>query len=186
MTDPEIINLFFSKSPKALKAVNNKYGKYCFAIAYNILSSREDSDECVNDTFFAAWNAIPPAKPNRLSAYLGRITRNIALNRYKLLHTDKRKGIQTELVLSELSECIPANTDTEQAFNEAYVIHAIEAYLKAQPEIKRNIFIRRYFYMYPVKDIAKAYAYSQSKITSLLFRMREELRSYLEREGINI
>ena len=93
MTDVKIIELFFARRTEALSAANKKYGKYCFSIAYNILHSREDSDECVNDTLFIAWNSIPPKKPNRLSAYLGRLTRNIALNRYKIFHAKKQKTI---------------------------------------------------------------------------------------------
>ena len=156
----------------------------CHTIAYNILHNNEDAEECSNDTYLGAWNSIPPQRPNRLSIYLGKITRNLALNRYKRYTAEKRGHGQVELVLSELEACIPANTSVEQAIEEKELAAAIDRFLYSRPEQNRRIFVRRYWHLYAIRDIADAYGMSESKVTSLLFRMRNELRIFLEKEGI--
>lgn len=181
MEDYQIIDLFWEWSEKAITAATEKYGSYCRNIANNILHNKEDVEECVNDTYLCAWNSIPPNKPERLEVYLGKITRNLSLNRVKY-YSAKRRGLgQTELVLSELEVCIPAANNVEQELDERFLVKAIEDFLYEQPVEKRNIFIRRYWYMTPIKEIADAYGMSESKTTSLLFRMRKELKVYLER-----
>lgn len=115
MKDHEIIELYWARNQLAITATADKYGSYCHTIAYNILHNNEDAEECSNDTYLGAWNSIPPQRPNRLSIYLGKITRNLALNRYKRYTAEKRGHGQVELVLSELEACIPANTCVEQA-----------------------------------------------------------------------
>ena len=186
MEDQQIIDLFWERSENAIAAVAEKYGAYCRKIADNILSSHEDAEECVNDTYLSAWNSIPPDRPERLGAYLGRITRNLSLNRAKYYHTEKRGAGQRDLVLSELEDCIPAETSVEQEMDQRFLVEAIEGFLWKQPIQKRNIFVCRYWYLTPVKEIAKRYGMSESKITTLLFRMRKELKGYLEKEGIAI
>lgn len=184
MKDEEIIELYWERDEKAIAASADKYGSYCRSISYNILHNEEDTQECVNDTWLKAWKSIPPRRPERLSAYLGKITRNLSLNRFKQYNAEKRGGGQTGLVLSELEDCIPAENDIEQAIEEMVLVKALNQFLRAQPRQKRNIFIRRYWYLSSIRTIASAYDMSESKVASLLFRMRNELKAHLEREGI--
>lgn len=186
MKDDEIISLYWKRDEQAIAATADKYDNYCHSISYNILHCNEDARECVNDTWLKAWKSIPPCRPNRLSAYLGKIVRNLSLNRYKQYNAEKRGFGQAQLVLSELEDCIPAENSVEQALDEMVLTKSINSFLYAQPRQKRNIFIRRYWYLYPIRDIAAAYDMSESKVTSLLFRMRNELRTQLEREGITL
>lgn len=184
MKDDEIIGLYWERSENAIVETGKKYGRYCHTIAYNILHSDEDAEECVNDTYWRAWQAIPPQTPNCLSAFLGKITRNLSLNRYKRYATQKRGTGQTALVLSELEDCIPAENDVEQAADEKCLVESIEKFLYAQPQSKRRIFIRRYWYLSAIKELADEYGMSESKIASMLLRMRNQLKRHLEREGI--
>lgn len=182
MEDHEIIGLYWERSEEALAATAEKYGAYCRAIAYNILRSDADAEECVNDAYFGAWNAIPPGKPENLAAFLGKLTRNSALNRWKQARAKKRWAGQTELALSELEDCVPAVVSVEQSVEDGVLTAALNSFLYAQTQPKRNIFIRRYWYLSPIRDIAKEYGMSQSKVKSMLFRMRGELKTFLEKE----
>ena len=184
MRDHEIVDLYWKRSEAAITETSAKYGSYCHTISYNILNNDEDAEECVNDTWLGAWKSMPPQRPNRLATYLGKITRNLSLNRYKQYVTEKRGGGQTELALAELEACIPAPATVEQIVEEKVLIESINRFLYAQPEQKRNIFIRRYWYLYSIRDIAGAYGMSESKVASLLFRMRNELKNHLEKEDI--
>ena len=184
MTDKEIIELYWKRDEAAIAATSDIYGNYCYCIAYHILHSKEDADECVNDTWLNACKSIPPQRPHRLSTYLGKITRNLSLNRHKLLTAQKRGMGQVELTLSELEECVPASTDLEQVADEMALVNAIEVFLRAQPRTARNIFVGRYWYLYPIRELASAYQMSESKVVSLLFRMRNKLKLHLEKEGI--
>ena len=184
MKDKEIIELFWKRDETAIAVTAELYGKYCYSIAYYILRNQEDADECVNDTWLNVWKSIPPQRPNRLSAYLGKITRNLSLNRYKLRTARKRGMGQVELTLSELEDCVPAQTDLEQLTDEMVLVDAIEAFLREQPRTARRIFVGRYWYLYPIRDLAAAYRISESKVVSLLFRMRKKLKLHLEKEGI--
>jgi RNA polymerase sigma factor (sigma-70 family) len=131
-----------------------------------------------------AWNSIPPQRPNRLSAYLGKITRNISLNRFKHYAAEKRGCGQTELVLSELENCIPLTQTVEQVFDEIMLVESINQFLSSLPKIKRMVFVRRYWYLSPIRDIAEQYGMSESKVASMLFRLRNELKRHFEKEGI--
>lgn len=186
MEDKQIVDLFWERSEQAVTAAAEKYGLYCRKIADTILNSREDAEECLNDTYMSAWKSIPPDRPERLGAYLGKITRNLALNRVKYYGAQKRGAGQTDLVLSELEDCIPAENSVEKEMDMQLLTKAIEGFLRMQTAEKRNIFIRRYWYVIPVKEIAKAYGMSESKITTLLFRMRKGLKEYLEKEGMSV
>ena len=186
MNDHEIIALFFARQEKAISATADKYGNYCHAIAYNILFNRSDAEECVNDTYLGAWNSIPPQRPNNLAAYLGKITRNLALNRYKRNHAAKRGGEQVEIALSELENCIPDVKGVEQVAEEALLVSVINRFLVAQAKTKRNIFILRYWFLYSIRDIADMYGERESKIKALLFRMRNEVKKLLEKEDIDL
>lgn len=184
MKDEEIISLYWNRNEQAIAATAHKYGGYCHSISYNILHSNEDAQECVNDTWLGAWKSIPPRQPKRLSAYLGKITRNLSLNRARQYSAQKRGLGQTELVLSELEDCIPAQNSVEQMFDEMVLARSISQFLRAQPRQNRNIFIRRYWYLSPIRDIATDRGMSESRVASLLFRMRNALKSHLEKEGI--
>lgn len=186
MTDGDIIKLYFERSEKAIKETDTKYGNYCMTIAENILRSRPDSEECVNDTYLRAWNSIPPQMPQRLSAYLGKITRNLAINRYNKLSAKKRGGSETEVTLCELEHCLPSDNTTEREFDEKRLTKALEDFLKKQSKEKRRIFLLRYWYSFSIGEIAKELSQSESKVTSTLFRLRLKLKDYLEKEGILI
>lgn len=144
MEDIQIIDLYWERSEGAIAATLEKYGRYCRSIAYNILHSKEDAEECVNDVCLRVWNAMPPERPECLSVYLGKITRNLALNRAKYYSAEKRGMGQCEVALSELEECVPTTVGIEQQFDEMVLVKAIENFLYMQPLERRNIFIRRY------------------------------------------
>ena len=184
MKDREILDLFWKRDESAISETANTYGNYCYAIAYNILNSKEDAEECVNDTWMNTWKSIPPHRPSNLATYLGKITRNLAFNRYKLLRAQKRGLGRIEIALSELDGCIPAKKDVEQLADEITLINAIETFLRSQTPIGRKVFIGKYWYLYSNRDLAKAYNMSESKVASLLYRMRNKLKLHLEKEGI--
>lgn len=184
MNDQKIMELYWERKEAAIAATSEKYGRVCHAISYNILHNREDAEECVNDTWYHAWRSMPPKRPERLSAYLGKITRNLSINRFRRYSARKRGLGQTMLVLSELADCIPAGGGVEEAVEEMALVDAIEMFLYGLTEQKRNIFIRRYWYLTPVKEIARIYGMSEGRLTSMLFRMRRELKGHLEKEGI--
>lgn len=186
MKDHEIIGLYWERKENAISATAEKYGKYCYSISYNILHNNEDAEECVNDTYLRAWKSMPPQRPKLLSAYLGKITRNLSLNRFKHYTAKKRGHGQAQLVLSELEDCIPTKTSLEQIVEEKILVSSINHFLYALPEQKRNIFICRYWYLFSIRDIAEKYKMSENKITTLLFRMRKKLKLHLEKEGISL
>jgi len=186
MEDSKIIDLYWKRSETAITESSNKYGKYCKSISYNILHNLEDALECVNDTWLAAWNNMPPQKPNILSAFLGKITRNLSINRYKAYTTQKRGGNQMDLALSELEECISGSDPIAEAIDQMTLTTAIDSFLHNQTQERRMIFVRRYWYLSTIEEIARDYGMSLSKTTSLLFRMRKELKEYLEKEGIHL
>ena len=184
MDDRQIIALYNKRSEAALSETAKKYGRYCRTIAYNILFNEEDSEECVNDTWLRAWESIPPQCPERLSAFLGKITRNLALNRYKHKNREKRGGGQTLLVLEELSECIPGTDSTEEAVEEVILTEVLNRFLEDLPAEKRKVFLRRYWYLSSVKEIAADFGLSESNVKMTLLRLRSKLKQTLEKEGI--
>ncbi|MCI8485510.1 MAG: RNA polymerase sigma factor [Lachnospiraceae bacterium] len=186
MKDDEIISLYWERDEKAIAATAMRYGSYCHAISYNILHNTQDAQECVNDTWLGAWKSMPPNRPNCLPAYLGKITRNLSLNRFRHYSAEKRGHGQAAIVLSELEECVPAQNSVEQVIEGIALGQSINRFLYAQPRQKRNIFIRRYWYLCPIRDIAAAYGMSECKTASLLFRMRNALKTHLEKEGIQL
>ena len=184
MKDEEMVGLYWMRSEDAVAATAEKYGNYCYSIAFSILHNAEDAEECVNDAYLAAWNSIPPHRPERVAAFLGKITRNVSLNRWKQYNAQKRGEGQTELALSELEECIPAKTGIEQAVEDELLTWSIEKFLYCQPRLKRNLFIRRYWYISSIQELADEYGMSESKVKSLLFRMRKKLKHHLAKEDI--
>lgn len=186
MEDSRIINLYWERSESAIAETSNKYGRYCYSISHNILHNDEDAEECVNDTYLRAWNAMPPHRPNRLSVFLGKITRNLSLNKYKRFNAEKRGFGETPLALSELNDSIPSSSDLEQATDDLLLVEALNGFLAEQPRKKRIIFVKRYWYLMPIMELAELHGNSESQTKSLLFRMRNELKTHLEKEGITI
>ena len=178
MQDNAIVNLFWQRSEDALTECERSFGAYCRTIALNILHNNEDANECVNETWLRAWNAIPPAKPDKLKAFLGKIARNLAFDRYEAAHTQKRKGA-FEIALDELAEI----SAPEQA-DEGEITRVINAFLRSEPTDHADIFIKRYWYLVSVKEIAAETGYTESKTVSLLFRMRGRLKAKLKSEGL--
>ena len=186
MNDTEIIELYWKRDEAAIAATAEVYENYCYSIAYTILQCSEDAKECVNDTYWKAWLSIPPQRPNRLATYLGKITRNISIDRLKHLRAQKRGHGQLDLVLTELENTIPASADTAQIVDEIVLAGAINQFLREQPRTERNIFVGRYWHLYSIADLAQAYGMRESKVASLLFRMRKKLKHHLEKEGISV
>ena len=182
MDDKQIVDLYFERNEAAIKETEQKYGKYCYAIAYNILQDRGDSEECVNDTYLNAWNARPPQRPNRLATFLGRITRNLSLNRYAQKTAEKRGGHATELALDELAECIPSGEGDPT--DELALREAINRFLRELPRVSRVVFLQRYWYFRPIKAIAADANMSENAVKVMLHRVRERFLHFLEKEGI--
>lgn len=186
MDDIDIIKLYLKRSEKAISKTSEKYGRYLMRIAENILSSYQDNEECVNDTYLKAWNSIPPKTPHNLRAYLGRITRNSAINLCKVHSAEKRGGSVADRIFSELEACIPSEFTVEKNIDEKFLVSLLEEFLKAQKETNRNIFVRRYWYCESVSQIAKDFSLKESTVTSMLYRMRQKLKEKLEKEGIAV
>lgn len=184
MEDTEIVKLYWARSEKAISETAKKYGRYCFYIANNILCNCEDSEECVNDTYWKAWGVMPPKRPEKLSVFLGKITRNLSINRYRLLMAKKRGEGQFAIALEELQECIPSAENVEEIVEAKALTELLNCFLEKLPKEKRKIFLRRYWYFSPVKEIALEYGISESKVKMSLMRTREELKVYLERKGV--
>ncbi len=177
MEDAAIIALYWERSESAVESTQEKYGARCRGIAWNILRSDADSEECVNDTWLRAWDAMPPERPTRLGAFLGRITRNLALDRLKKRGSRKRGGGRLELALSELEECLPSGGDPA---DELALRELLDRFLASLNEDARVIFLRRYWYMLSVEEVARGLGASRSKVKSSLMRSREKLRELLE------
>lgn len=186
MEDQSIIDLFWERAEAAIPETANKYGKYCYSIAYNILYNHEDSEECVNDTYFNAWGAMPPHRPSRLSTFLGKITRNLSLNRWDQLNSEKRGGGQVLLALDELSEYIPAAESIEQTVDNLALAEIFNRFLASLSSSSRKIFIQRYWYMSSIKEIAMGYAITEGKVKMSLLRSRKALKNFLEEEGVGL
>ena len=186
MEDSEIIRLYWERSADAVAATDSKYGGYCRAIARNILDSEEDAEECVNDAWLKLWNAIPPQRPARLSAFLGKIVRNLALDRFQRTRAEKRGGGAMALVLEELSDCVSGGESVEQAIDRAELLAAINGFLGSLPKQKRDLFVLRYWYARPVADIAAQRGLSPGSVTMSLKRSREQLKTYLKERGFEL
>ena len=181
MEDQGIIALFFKRSEQAIEETDKKYGGYCYSIAYNILSNREDSEESVSDTFLAAWNTIPPRRPNFLNAFLAKMTRHISIDRWRKLSAQKRGGGEIILALEELEDCVDrSNVETELAKKE--LTRVLNAFLSSLPETERNVFLCRYWYLDSISAICEQFGYSQSKVKVMLHRTRKALHNCLVSE----
>lgn len=183
MEDSRIVSLYWDRDETAIEQTDRKYGRYLTKIAYNILADREDSKESVNDTYLAAWDSMPPHKPQVLSTYLGKLTRRISIDLFRRKTSQKRGGGEYALSLQELEDCISGGNTTEQALNVQLLSEAIEKYLRSITEEARNVFIGRYYYLDPVKQIADYCRISESKVKILLYRTRQGLWEHLQKEG---
>ena len=180
MEDSAIIDLYWAREERALSETDTKYGGYCRSIAFNILHSYEDTEECVNDTYLHAWNAIPPARPGSLRAFLGAIVRNLAINR--LNYNRARRRSAAIVALDEFAECLPDGT--EPITDTVALRAAFDSFLASLPERERVIFVRRYWYLCPVAEIARGMDIPEGTVKSILSRTRERFRIHLEKEGI--
>ncbi len=186
MDDRKIIALFWQRDNRAIPRTDEKYGNYCLTVAKNILGNREDAEECVNDTWLKAWNTIPPQDPKNLSAYLASITRNLALNRYKLQHTAKRGQGQTALVLEELQTILCDEDPVGQAVDRAELAAAINDFLSGLPQRKRHIFVCRYWYFDSISHIAARFGMTENHVSVTLNRLRAKLRDTLTERGFDL
>ncbi len=186
MDDKRIIKLYFERSQKAITETAHKYGRYCHYIAFNIVGNDSDAEECVNDTYFRVWNCIPPKRPDNLQTFIGKITRNLALNKYEKMSAQKRGAGQIPLILDELYECIPDKNNDEKIVDDIIIKRVIESFLSDLQSQPRKIFIRRYWHMCSVKEIAKEYGINENNVCVSLYRTREKLRKILEEEGISV
>ena len=180
MEDKSIIEMFFQRDERAITESQKKFGSYCRAIAHNILHSKEDTEECVNDTWLRSWNSIPPERPGRLSVYFGRITRNLAIDRYRKERSMKHGSGQTALCLDELSECVSGTDPIEDT---VALKELLNSFLSSLPEKNRHIFLFRYWYMMPVSDIADRYEMTADAVKMMLLRTRKKLEEFLKKEG---
>lgn len=186
MEDTRIIELYFNRSESAIAETDAKYGKYCFHISNNILGNHQDADESVNDTYLQTWNSIPPTKPNSLVAYLGKIVRNISLNRIKAQKTQKRGSGEYELAYEELAGIITSPQTVDAMYDEMYLRDLINKWLATLSYEQRVVFIGRYWYFDSVTSISSKMKFSVSKTKMLLMRLRNSLKAYLESEGIHL
>ena len=183
MEDKQIIELFFRRDESALVETANKYGTFCLCIAMNVLSVKEDAEECVNDTYHTAWNQIPPTKPDSLKAFLGRIVRNCSISKYRALHAKKRfNGL--EIMLSELKDCIPAAGGVEQEIEAKELTEYINIWLEGLKTEDRVLFVRRYWCGDEIRELAKNCGVSATKMTQKMLRLRRKLKAFLTEKGV--
>ncbi len=184
MNEPDIIKLYNARDESAIAKTREKYEKYCYTIAFNVLGNGEDAMEVVNDAYLAVWNAIPPEKPRSFSSFIGKITRNIALKRHRTLSAKKRSASLADISLSELDECLASLKTVESESEERDLTRLLNDFLSSLPKKDRKVFVRRYWYMDKVSDIAKRYCYSEGKVKMILMRTREKLAEKLRKEMI--
>lgn len=183
MEDSQIVELYWQRHSDAISETANKYGAYCFTIADNILHSVEDSEECVNDTWLHAWNAMPPQRPSVLRIFLAKITRNLSFDRFNARNAEKRGGGEIALILDELGECLDSGADTEAAYEAKELRQSIRRFVRALPKRDGNVLVRRYFFVDSVADIAKRYNLTENNVMVILSRTRKKLKAYLLKEG---
>ncbi len=186
MDDNQIIELYWKRDQSAICETQHKYGKLCRYVAYNILHNNEDVKECENDTYNKAWEMIPPQRPSILSAFLSKIARNLAIDKYRSKTAKKRGNGQYDIVIDELYECIPVLDNMEHIIEDIVIKDSLNQFLEKLPVKTRKIFMRRYWYMSSIKEIATDFSMSESNIKMTLLRTRKELKTFLEKEGINI
>jgi RNA polymerase sigma-70 factor (ECF subfamily) len=183
MDDKSIVALYFSRDEEAITQTDKKYGRYCYSIAYNILTNKEDAEESVSDTYMTAWKAIPPRCPSVLSTFLGKITRYISIDRWRERSAAKRGGGEVPLALDELNDCVAGMQNVEMDYERKEIIKAYIKFLDALPIAERRVFLCRYWYVESIETIADKFGFSQSKVKTMLHRTRTKLRKQLAKEG---
>lgn len=185
MDDQTIVQMFRDRNEDAVAEAGKRYREYCLYIADNVLRDRQDSEECLNDVLLAAWNSIPPHEPENLRAYLGKLTREIAVNRWKANNRKKRVRPDSVQPLDEIAEIV-AGGDLDEAFDSAELSREISRFLSSVDRTKRIVFIRRYWYYDSIESICRRYGYGKSKVLMMLKRTRDDLARYLKKEGFII
>lgn len=186
MDDVKIVQLYWDRDEQAIPATSEKYGNYCTSIAKNILGNREDAEECVNDTYLHAWNSMPPHRPSILSTFLGKITRNLALNRNKYKTADKRGGGEANVVIDEIAEFVSDTDSVEQEIDRKELIRTIDDFLDSLPTEKKSIFVCRYWYFDSISDIANRCGMTENNVSVTLNRLRLKLHNYLLERGFEL
>ena len=186
MNDAEIIELYFARSEDAIRESEKKYAGYCRSISYGIVGSHEDAEECINDTLLRAWNSIPPNRPDNLRVYLGRIARNLSIDRYRGTMSKKRGEGESEVSWDELQNVLPAVALPDDEEDEEALLRSINAFLGEQKELYRKVFVQKVWYLVPVRRIAELHGISESKTVSILYRMRRKLEAKLRKEGFPV
>lgn len=186
MDDSTLLKLYFARNELAVEATEEKYGAYCHAIAYRILGDEEDAEETVNDTWLQAWNSIPPQQPRYFRAYLAKLTRNLAFDRYRKLTAEKRGGTSLCAALEELESCLPSEETAESALDGKELRASIEAFLNTLSSREEEIFLRRYFYVEQIADIAAHFDLKESNVLTILSRTRKKLKKNLTKEGYSV
>lgn len=181
MDDTQIVDLYWARKEAAIEETETKYGSYCYSIARNILQNPDDAKESVNDTWLDAWNSMPPHRPSVLSAFLGKLTRRISIDKWRRLNAKKRGDGQLPLVLAELEDCVSDGKSIEEETERKLLSEVIASFVKSLPETEQKVFLCRYWYMDSVSSIAARFRFSESKVKSMLYRTREKLRVRLER-----
>lgn len=184
MEDEKIIQMIWDRKEQGIKGLSDKYNNYCHSISYRIVHDEEDAGECVNDTWLQTWNAIPPKRPAVLPGFLAKIIRNLSLNRYRYMHTARRGGNSVDIALEELQDCVTDGRTVEEQIELKELSASIAAFLDRQPERNRAIFLQRYFYMMPTKEIAEKLGMREGTVRSTLSRMRKDLKGWLEKEAV--
>lgn len=183
MDDNAIIELYFARDEGAIDATARQYGAYCAAIAQNILDGREAAEECVNDTWLRCWQSIPPQRPRSLKCFVGRIVRNLALSAWRADNAQKRGGSQAALALDELGECVSGGETPEGALDRQAFLSALDGFLSGLTRRNRDLFLRRYWYLDSVEQLAVRFSMSRTQVTTTLHRLRQKLRVHLQQEG---
>lgn len=185
MEDSQIVDLYWRRDERAVSETEEKYGVLCRGVARNILGTDEDAEECVNDALHQAWSSIPPQRPDRLGAWLGKVTRNLALNAWSRDHAQKRHSGMTAL-LDELADCVPAPATVERELEDKELSAAIDQWLRGRSREERTLFLRRYWYGVELQELAAERGMSPNRLAQKMLRLRRSLRQTLEKEGFSI
>ena len=186
MTDEEIVKLYWNRNEDAIRETSQKYGGYLAKIAYNVLLDFQDSEECVNDTYLRTWNSIPANRPTKLSLYLGKIARLLAIDMYRRKHAQKRYMSEYALSLDELGDTFSDGATPEQEFHAEALHDALNVFLHRLSPTARNVFIGRYYFFDPIKKIADYCGIAEGTVKSSLHRTRQALKAYLQKEGFEL
>ena len=184
MTDEQIVSLYLTRNEDAIRETKTKYSSYLLSVAHGIVSAREDAEECENSTYLAAWNSIPPHRPQSLSGYLAKIIRNFALKKIRSEKTQKRGGCEVALSLDELSECIPAPSRFDESVTQETLGDMLSAFLRTIPNTERSLFICRYFRCDSIASLSESFGIKESRVKVTLMRTRKKLADYLREKGV--